>query len=307
MTKVYILGAGAVGLLLASRLIHKKVDTTLVRTSRNGIKVSQTNFKVTDAKGKMEEFSILTGSIDEIGGIEGIIVITAKAFGNQSIAKKLRQYGAKGPIVIMQNGLEVEKAYLDQEFDHIYRCVLYVTSQVIAPMEIRYKPVNPSPIGTINGDEKTLNLIVETLNSPKFQFKSSSEISRLAWQKAILNSVFNSICPLLNVDNGIFVRDAVVLGLAKEVINEILQVTNAIGIDLDEEEIIGQVLYISNASIGQLISTLQDIKAQRPTEIESLNLAINRIALDLDPPIDIPRTRILGQLILVRSQNYLSN
>ncbi len=307
MTKVYILGVGAVGILLASRLIQKKIDTTLIHTSRDGIKVSQTNFKVTDADGKIEEFSTPTGSIDEIVDIEGILVVTAKAFGNELIAKKLKQYGAKGPIVIMQNGLGVEQAYLDEEFDHIYRCVLYVTSQVIVPMEIRYKPVNPSPIGTIKGDEKTLNFIVETLNSPEFQFNPSSEISKLAWQKAILNSVFNSICPLLNVDNGIFVRDDVVLGLAKEVINEILQVTKAIGIDLDEEEIIGQVLYISNASVGQLISTLQDINAQRPTEIESLNLAINRIALDLDPPIDIPRTRILGQLILVRSQNYLSN
>jgi len=304
MTKIYIFGVGAVGILLASRMQKQGNETILVHTSRDGVKASHKKFKVVNGGGDVDNFTLITGSFDQFGTIEGILVITAKAFGNELIAKKLKKYNAKGPIVIMQNGLGVEQAFVDEGFDHIYRCVLYVTSQVVAPMEIRYKPINVSPIGMIAGNQETLNRIVETLNSGEFEFKTSTDITRLTWQKAILNSVFNSICPLIDVDNGIFARDKVVLDLAKEVIQEILQVTNALGIDIDENQTIEQVLHISNASTGQLISTLQDIKAQRLTEIESLNLAINKIALNQNPPIKIPKTYLLGKLIQLRSQNY---
>lgn len=52
---------------------------------------------------------------------------------------------------------------------------------------------------------------------------------------------------------------------------------------------------------GQLISTLQDINSGRRTEIESLNLEIAAVAARLNPAIETEKTKLLGDLILIKS------
>ena len=62
-----------------------------------------------------------------------------------------------------------------------------------------------------------------------------------------------------------------------------------------------QILLISKRSDGQLISTLQDIRIGRQTEIEFLNLEIARVAASMQPSIDLPRVEFLGKMIVAKS------
>ena len=48
-----------------------------------------------------------------------------------------------------------------------------------------------------------LQTIVKQLDTPEFGFKSEANIQHIIWKKAIANCVFNSVCPLLEADNGI--------------------------------------------------------------------------------------------------------
>ena len=117
--------------------------------------------------------------------------------------------------------------------------------------------------------------------------------------------MFNSVCPLLDIDNGIFVRDDAAKGLALEIIRECVTLTDRLNLGLGESELMEQLLRISQGSSGQLISTLQDIKQGRPTEIAFLNLEIARVAAALQPSVAVPRTAFLGQLILAKSRYTL--
>jgi hypothetical protein len=54
----------------------------------------------------------------------------------------------------------------------------------------------------------------------------------------------------------------------------------------------------------QLISTLQDIRSGRQTEIEFLNLEIARVAASMQPRLDLPRIELLGKMILVKSLQH---
>jgi 2-dehydropantoate 2-reductase len=107
---------------------------------------------------------------------------------------------------------------------------------------------------------------------------------------------------LLNADNGIFQRNAQALTIAKNVIAECLTVAHASGIMLDGAEVLDGLLLISKASDGQLISTLQDINNKRPTEIDTLNFEIVRIAERLNRGGLVPETRLLGELTAIKSQ-----
>jgi 2-dehydropantoate 2-reductase len=113
--------------------------------------------------------------------------------------------------------------------------------------------------------------------------------------------VFNSICPLLDVDNGLFFRNEAAKLLAIGIIGECVAVANEAGVTLDPDGVLETVLLISKSSEGQLISTLQDIKNKRQTEIESLNFAVAEIARKSGKPELSIMTKLLGDLTRLKS------
>jgi 2-dehydropantoate 2-reductase len=103
------------------------------------------------------------------------------------------------------------------------------------------------------------------------------------------------------VDNGVFVRDEATAELAREVVRECITVADRLNLGLSESEVMEQLMRISKGSDGQLISTLQDIRSGRQTEIESLNLEIARVAASMQPQILLPRVEFLGKMIVAKS------
>jgi 2-dehydropantoate 2-reductase len=296
---IYILGSGVVGFPLAAYLTQAGRKVIAVRTSRQDV---PHGFVTVTVQNGAEQFSVPveTSSLAQLSRLDGLLVVTAKSYVNQALALEL-QAKATGPVVLLQNGLSVEKPFLAANFASIYRCVLYVTSQTTAENTFAFRPVAASPVGVIHGAEADLAQCVAVLTTAGFPFRSEANITREVWKKAIINAVFNSICPLLDVDNGIFARHAAVANLAREIIQECVTLTDRLGLGLTESEMVEQILMISQRSDGQLISTLQDIQVGRPTEIEFLNLEIARIAAGLQPTLSLPKTELLGKMILAKS------
>jgi 2-dehydropantoate 2-reductase len=134
-----------------------------------------------------------------------------------------------------------------------------------------------------------------------------TDIQPIIWKKAITNCVFNSICPLLEIDNGVFHRNEQVLAIAKRVVEECVQIAQTKGIPLSVDQVVESVLLISRSSDGQLISTLVDINNKRETEIETLNFAILDAARTLNKESVVRETKLLGELIRLKSDLRGSN
>jgi 2-dehydropantoate 2-reductase len=296
---IFILGSGAVGFPLAAYLTNAGRTALAVRTSRNDVPKSTVNVTVQNGD-DLVSAPIETVSLSNLTHLDGIVVIATKSYVNQALAGELKNKGATGPLVIMQNGVGVEKPFFDASFTAVSRCVLYVTAQPKSEYNFSFRPIIASPIGIIQGTESELDACVEQLHTAEFPFRAEANIQREIWKKAIINSVFNSICPLLDVDNGVFVRDEPVATLARQLVQECIKLTDRLNVTLTESEVMQQIMLISKGS-KQLISTLQDIRNGRPTEIESLNLEIARLGACQQPPLDLPRTELLGRMILAKS------
>jgi len=297
---IYVLGSGAIGFPLAAYLIGAGRDVVAVRTGRQDIPPSTVTVTVHNETNPIN-VPVATISLSQLAHLDGLIVITAKSFANEAIALELKEKAAAGPIVILQNGIGVEKPFLNTYFPQVYRCVLYITSQAQSKFAFTIRPITASPIGIVKGDEPGLQTVVTALTTDGFPFRSETNIQREVWKKVIINAVFNSVCPLLDVDNGIFVRDENAGNLAHEIVRECVTLTDRLGIGLSERELMEQLMRISQGSNGQLISTLQDIRAGRQTEIEFLNLEIARIASQMQPTIHLPKVELLGKMIVVKS------
>ena len=297
---IYILGGGAIGKSLAVFLKLAGKSVVLVRTN-------------TDSTGGIQRVNVHTEShvfsadIDEIPlaqlvKLEGIVIVTSKSFANKKIAEKIAPIVKNAPVIVMQNGLDVELPFIDAGIVNVFRCVLFATSQSLSQDTVRFKPVAPSPIGNVQSTEVDLGVVITQLSNPQFLFRSEPAIELVVWRKTIANCVFNSVCPLLDVDNGIFHRHAEAFNIAKKIVAECISVAGEIGITLTNEEVLETILMISKSSDGQLISTLQDIREGRNTEIMSLNFAVANIAAKVGKPEIASLTRLLGEMVLLKSQ-----
>jgi len=298
---IYIIGAGAIGKTLAVFLKRKGRNVILVRGSVDHGMTSHEKITVQLPDQLVEEATIQVTSFSQLPLFDGIVVLTTKSFGNENLAKLLYPKIGESPLVVMQNGLEVEQPFLQHGFPQVYRCVLFATSQSISEHVIRYKPVAVSQVGVIKGSDNQLQDIVAQLENDHFKFAAAQNIQSIIWKKAIANSVFNSVCPLLEIDNGIFHRNDAAKEIAIRVIKECVSVANEVGASLTVQEVLESLLMISKNSDGQLISTLQDIKVKRRTEIETLNFSIVNIARQLNKESWVTETKLLGELTKLKS------
>ncbi|WP_256006705.1 ketopantoate reductase family protein [Pedobacter deserti] len=298
---IYIIGAGAVGKALAVLLKSAGRRVTLIRGSVDDGSSRMEIHEVELADGTIRQAELEVATLQCFEMLEGIVVIASKAYGNSQLAASLQGRTGKSPITILQNGLGVEKAFVDLQFPAVYRCVLFVTSQVMSAGLVRFKPVSACPIGVAHGDGGFLDDVVSHLSTSQFNFRLEPDIALVIWKKAIVNCVFNSVCPLLEADNGLFHRSLQARDLARRIIKECCAVANSTGIIADPFEIEAQMLQISRVSEGQEISTLQDIRHHRRTEMDSLNMEVVRIADSLSMIEQVKLTRAFGELILLKS------
>ncbi|HEY4417352.1 MAG TPA: 2-dehydropantoate 2-reductase [Verrucomicrobiae bacterium] len=297
---IYILGCGAIGLTLAACLANTGRKVLAVRTSKNDAPVGDIIVIVHTGEAKLKT-SVAMVSLSNLTTLDGVVVVTAKSYANKMIAAALVERRFSGPIILLQNGLGVEHPFIESGFAEMYRCVLYATAQTISENEVTFRPIASCPIGLVKGDAANLEEYVNLLSTPHFSFHAEANIQRDMWKKVIINSVFNSICPLLDTDNGVFVRDVAATKLAEEIVAECIVLAEANGIILVKSELMTQILQISQGSQGVSISTLQDIKNGRATEISSLNLELARIAATMNLSAQLKRTELLGQLVLIKS------
>ena len=300
---IYIIGVGAIGMSLAVMLKQSGKDVTLVRGRRDSLpETGETNLTVDCSDGGSLTASVPVRALEQIDYLKGLVVLTSKSFGNPELARRLSGRMDSCPLVLLQNGLGVEEPFLEAGFAEVYRCVLLATSQVQAPGRVSYKPVAASPIGVIRGDESRLAELVAQLSTPRFTFRAEENIQRAIWEKVITNCVFNAVCPLIGVDNGIFHQDASAFAIAGEIIRECVAVAAEVGIVLNSQEVEQRLLQISQRSAGQLISTLVDIHQGRETEIDTLNLSVARLADRLGKPELATQTRLVGELTRLKAE-----
>ena len=300
MNQIYIIGAGAIGKALAIFLQEVGKKVVLVRGSVDNLPTEKQTFSVTDQDGRVFEQEISVSTLSPIQEIKGWVLITTKTFANSDIAQKLKHIPGTYPIVLLQNGLNVERPF--QDFEEVYRCVLFSTSQVQEDGQVSFKTVTASPIGLFRGHSEQLAELVSQIDTPYFGFRSEAHIDSYVWEKAIINCAFNTICPLLEVDNGVFHRNDKATHLARKIIGECVDLAQEKGITLDKQKVEEKLLFISKKAEGQLISTYVDILKKRRTEIESLNLEIAHMAEELGRPDLVPQTRMLGEMIRVKAE-----
>ena len=122
-TVVYVVGSGAVGMALAACLVGEGTRSVAVRTRQSD--AHRETLKVTLHNGPDRmTVPVETVGISQLTTIDGLVAVTAKSYANGRIATDLKRKMTNGPLVIMQNGIGVEKPFVEAGLPEIYRCIL---------------------------------------------------------------------------------------------------------------------------------------------------------------------------------------
>lgn len=300
-TRIFILGTGAVGMLLGTKLAKNGKDVFMLQTSVDDAPFQDRDVIFESADGEIERVTLNFGSLVRQTRLEGLIVVATKSYANEIVAYKLRklQVDSSLPIILIQNGLGNKQPFVEQGFENISRGLLYAASLQKGKHHVKFWPIADSPIGAVYGNEKWAVRFADELSTVNLSFVCSKDIQCAIWEKVAVNCVFNSICSVLDSDNGVFVRNTVANRIAVTMLEEIVTVAAEQGVDLSMGKLTQLIQDVSKNSSGQLCSTLQDLKHGRETEIRQMNLEVNRLAQEASSSLQVPTTRIMGELVTI--------
>lgn len=90
------------------------------------------------------------------------------------------------------------------------------------------------------------------------------------WEKLIVNVAINPLTAIFDIPNGNLVKISRLNQLKNKIVEEVLAAAEKIGIPLTDHDMIKKTDDICRATAENYSSMLQDIRHQRPTEIEAI-------------------------------------
>ena len=143
-----------------------------------------------------------------------------------------------------------------------------------------------------------MNQVGEDLNQAGLKTHFTCDVRTFIWQKACFNMAMNALCSLVDGSPGLLQQFSNGRQLAHEIAEEAITIAQLEGASVNPEKMYGLIDYVCADHAYHRPSMLQDLEAQRLTEIESLNGYLMAAARKYGK--EVPLTNLMARLILLR-------
>jgi 2-dehydropantoate 2-reductase len=289
--RIAIIGAGAIGGLLAGRLAAAGEDVTVVVRGAQKDAIASKGLTITGlAEGEVKTRPRVAGAIGDAGP-QDLIVLGMKAHQVAPVAKDVRAALAPHTLVMTaQNGIpwwyfmKTGGAYEGRRLesvdpggivsdnlpvDQVIGSVVYPAAELIEPGHIHFIEGERFSLAEIDQSKtERIAAVSETLTRAGFKAPVSSDLRGEIWTKLWGNLSFNPISALTGATLAGICRHVEARALAADMMREAQAVGEALGVRFRislEKRIAGA------EAVGEhKTSMLQDVMAGRQTEIDAL-------------------------------------
>ena len=263
ISKVFILGAGAIGSCCGAKLSNK-TDVTLIGGQKHVDSINRNGLSV---KGDMEGvFRIKADTqIREIPP-DSLIILTTKVYDSKKAMEEVVSLLRKDTtVLILQNGIGNEELVKEVVGDRcrIERGVLHFGAEFLKPGEVHFMKG-----WIVLGNSEKAREIAKSFNESGLEARVADDVRKDVWKKLIINCVINPLTAILEVRD----YEIVVTSLDRVrhgIVEECLGVAKAEGVQFEDrlmEAIDKEISGLKNYS-----SMHQDLMKGRKTEIDFLN------------------------------------
>jgi 2-dehydropantoate 2-reductase len=289
--KICVVGAGAIGGLLAAKLQHAGEDVSVIARGPHLAAIKADGLRLIEENGS--EIVARVKATDKIAeaGTQDLVILGMKAHQVEAVVVDLKQlYGPDTMVLTAQNGIPwwyffkhggpFEGRQLQSvdpsgaiaanlPIERVIATIVYPAAEIIQPGVIKHIEGNRFSLAEIdNSDTSRIKQVAETLKKAGFRSPVVSDIRAELWTKLWGNLSFNPISALTHATLEDLCRYQPTRDLVAEMMREAQTVGEALGIRFRipiEKRIAG------GEAVGpHKTSMLQDVEAGRAVEADAL-------------------------------------
>ena len=318
--KVTVFGAGAIGGHLAARLALSGTPVSVVARGAH-LAAIQSNGITLQAGGQTFRCSVTATDDPASLGTQDLVIVTVKRSGLPRALESISLLlGRHTRVLVAMNGLPwwfgdalaashaaVLKRLLDPDgalaallpADQLIWGMVIAGGEILAPGVIfnSTPTINSLDIGYQDGHtDHAIAVAAELLNRAGFRTVVTGDIRHKIWLKLLLNAGQAMVATVTERTALQTVSDPETRTVVVAVMNEILAIGRAIGVDIEADPL---AMTDPAKSAAHRSSFLQDLKAGRPLELSTTILALRDIARALG--IAAPHLTTVAAIVAARS------
>ena len=297
---VGIIGAGSVGSALMYEMYKRDPENVyLLATGERAARLAAKGISVNN-----EVFSPKLYSDPSQGIHIDLLILAAKTYSMDSVIEDIRPLIDKGTILLpIENGITTSSR-LESEFpeNRVFYVVVLRTDAHRMSRRVYFRTLGEMQIGYAdNHDPKPeVTEAYERLKELGINVKVYEDMRRAKWRKWMLNTGASQTAVEVQAECGFFGQVEEVRSLMKMLMDEILELAWAEGVNLTEEDRDDIIEILVNFPPDKKMSMLQDYEAGRPIEIDEY--AGEVIRLGRKHGIPTPANEILYLAITARQK-----
>ncbi len=307
--RVLIYGGGAVGLGIASCLVHPENRIDIMARAETADALREAGLVRTGIFGGVRaepaSFGCFT-TLDQAVGPYDFVLVCTKSFDSAAAARDLAEHrdrtGRNARLVLFQNGWGNAESFCAHFEKHrVYNARVITGFHRHRPNEVEITVhADAIRIGSLfGGDLSAVANLCRAIRAGGIPCEKTDAIEKDLWAKMLYNCALNPLGAILGVPYGALAQQATTRGLMDQIVQEAFAVMRAAGYRTHWPSA-GEFLEMF---YGRLVpdtaehksSMLQDIAAGKRTEIDALNGAVIRLAAAHG--LDVPYNHTVCNLI----------
>ncbi|MBW7864938.1 MAG: 2-dehydropantoate 2-reductase [Candidatus Hydrogenedens sp.] len=287
MSRVAVIGPGAMGCLFAAKLARSGVRVHLVdHNPQRAESLSKTGIHVEEPDGTLITERV-TATILPPQGMDLVLVMTK---AHSTAALKLPP---DAPVLTLQNGLgNVDTLCAMAGSARILAGTSSEAATLLGPGRVRHAARGRSVFGSWTSCPT--EVAYKLLRDAGFGVDLTDTPGQMIWEKAVMNAGINPLTALLDVPNGRLLEIPDARRLMRDLVTEATKVAATEGYRFSHS-LVEAAEDLCRQTRDNISSMLQDVRNRKKTEIGAISGEILRRA-EL-AALSVPRTRVIYQLV----------
>lgn len=282
MTRVLVIGTGAMATLFAARLSRAGNAVTIFGSWRQALDRAKTSGLGLAEEGQGMVLTPLSTATDDPGnlGKQDLVLFLNKTYQLEGVLHRLAPWmvsseGSRSVLLTLQNGIgNLEKIQQSALHLPVYAGVTTMAAQLQAPAEVMITGYGPIQLPA----SKDSGWMAGLLNEAMFTTEVLADQQGLLWRKVVVNAAINPLTAVHGVPNGDLLKDEKLGDAMRRLVVETVRVAESKGVQLDRAEMLEWVEKVCVKTAANRSSMLTDLDRGSRTEIDAINGEIVKIA-----------------------------
>ena len=288
--RIAVFGTGGVGGYFGGRLAEAGEDVIFIARGDHLRAIKEKGLKVDSRDGDFVIYpAAATDTVSDVGVVD-LVIVGVKAWQVPDAARAMKPLvGSNTTVLPLQNGVDAPSHLVDAlGSDSVIGGLCRIVSFVVGPGHIRHAGSKPSVIiGEFDNRQSHRIVEIEQLfKRAAVEITIAKDIQVALWTKLLFIASFSGVGAIANAPAGVLRTDPQRRKQMLNAMREIYALAHARGIKLPPDCVDTVMAAVDALSEDATSSMQRDIAAGKPSELESQNGAVVRMAREAG--IDVP-------------------